>query len=276
MPELPEVETTLRALRVIGRTIMAARGIDYLPTIAPASPEALDQALRGRQIIGAFRRGKYLLFALTDDAILSVHLRMSGRLLRLPGLPEADRHTRLILDLDDATALVLRDPRKFARVRILSQAEFRALDATLGPEPFDICRDAEAWKARLSAHGRRGLKALLMDQRFVAGIGNIYADEALFRARLHPLRRAGTLSKAEMHCLAASILEVLEEAIAAEGTTLEDGAYRFGEGRAGNFALRLRVYGRAGKPCIRCGTPVVRIPFGGRSAYYCPSCQQRT
>lgn len=274
MPELPEVETTLRALDVAGRTVLAVRGIDYPPTVAPAAPEAFLQAVCNRRILGARRRGKYLLLQLEQEAVLAVHLRMSGRLLQLRGRPEPDRHTRLILDLDDGSSLVLRDPRKFARARVLSREELRKLDAALGPEPFSICRDAAAWLARLARHPRRRLKALLMDQHFVAGVGNIYADEALHRACLHPLRLVSSLSPEEALRLGNALAEVLEEAIAAEGTTLADGAYRFGEGRSGSFHLRLRVYGRAGKPCFRCGTPIVRIPFGARSSYYCPSCQR--
>lgn len=273
MPELPEVETTLRALDVAGRTVLAVRGIDYPPTVAPASPETFARALLQRRILTVQRRGKYLLLHLEGEAVLAVHLRMSGRLLQLRGRPEPDRHTRLILDLDDASSLVLRDPRKFARVRVLSRQEYLGLDAALGPEPFSVCRDAAAWQARLFRHPRSRLKALLMDQRFLAGVGNIYADEALHRACLHPLRPVSSLSADEAVRLGEALLEVLEEAIAAEGTTLADGAYRFGEGRTGNFHPMLRVYGREGKPCLRCGTPIVRIPFAARSSYYCPVCQ---
>jgi formamidopyrimidine-DNA glycosylase len=273
MPELPEVETTLRALRVVGRTILSVRGVDYLPTIAPWGLEAFQEALRGRRVEQARRRGKYLLFLLDRSLALAIHLRMSGRLLQLPGRTDPDPHTRLILELDDGSSLVLRDPRKFARAGLLQEPELQALEAALGPEPLDLCRNPVAWKARLLAHPRRRLKALLMDQRFVAGVGNIYADEALHRAHLHPLRRVGTLSDTEAIRLGEALGAVLREAIAAEGTTLEDGAYRFGDGQSGRFALRLRVYRRAGKLCTACGTPIARILVSARSSYFCPKCQ---
>jgi len=274
MPELPEVETTARALRpaLAGRTIAAVRGVDYAPLVAPLSPQAFASALAGRRISAVGRRGKYLLLSLDDGSVLAIHLRMSGRLFVAPAGTPPDRHTRAILDLDDGHSLRFRDPRKFGRMRLLSAPEHAHLDRSLGPEPLDPAT-AAGWMERLRRHRRTRLKPLLMDQRFLAGLGNIYADEALHRAGLHPLRPAGSLYRQEAGRLQQAIVEVLADAIAAEGTTLSDGIYLFGEGEAGRFAERLRVYGRAGLPCAVCGHPIGRERIGGRSSHFCPRCQ---
>jgi formamidopyrimidine-DNA glycosylase len=229
--------------------------------------------LTDRTIRGVGRRGKFILLRLDSGDTLTVHLRMSGRLFLAPGKIGPDKHTRAIMDMDDGRELHFRNPRKFGRMRLLNASEYDALDARLGPEPLDSSFDAAAFVARLRERPRARLKPLLLDQRFLAGLGNIYADEALFRAGLNPLRRAGGISSEQGRRLHGAVAEVLHEAIAAEGTTLSDGVYRFGQDEAGRFAERLRVYGRGDQPCRVCGTPIVRQPIAGRSSHFCPHCQ---
>ncbi len=276
MPELPEVETTARALRrdLPGKTVVGVRALDYAPLVAPLTPEEFAAAMGGQRITGVGRRAKFVLLYLESGAVLAVHLRMTGRLYVVPGETEPDRYTHAVLDLDDGNSLHFRDPRKFGRMRLLTDREFSRLDALLGPEPLDPALTAARLHDRLQARGRARLKPLLLDQRFLAGLGNIYADETLFRARLHPLRAAGSLSEEEAGRLHRAMVEVLEEAIAAEGTTLSDGTFLFGSGEPGHFAERLRVYGRAGKPCLACGRPIERRIVGGRSTHFCLECQK--
>ncbi len=274
MPELPEVETTARSLRphLAGRAIVGVRAPDYLPLIAPYRGEEFVAALLGCRVREVGRRGKYLLLFLEDGRVLSVHLGMSGRLLFLPRGTPSDRHTHAVLELEGGQALHFRDPRKFGRIRLLSAEAYVALDRRLGPEPLSPAFTQEVLAERLRRHPRARLKALLLDQRFLAGLGNIYADEALFRAGLHPLRPA-QLSGEEIARLHRAIREVLEEAIAAEGTTLADRGFLFGAGEEGRFAERLQVYGRAGQPCPRCTTTLRREYVLGRSSTFCPCCQ---
>ncbi|MGB9722295.1 MAG: bifunctional DNA-formamidopyrimidine glycosylase/DNA-(apurinic or apyrimidinic site) lyase [Chloroflexia bacterium] len=275
MPELPEVETTARALRphLAGRTIVGIRALDYTPLIAPYGREDFIAALVGCRVQEVGRRGKHLLLGLEDGRFLAVHLGMSGRLLLFPGEIPPDRHTHAVLDLDDGRALHFCDPRKFGRMRLLSPEDYAALDRSLGPEPLSPDWTAGLLAERLRCRPRARLKALLLDQRFLAGLGNIYADEALFGAGLHPCRPAGSLSPEEVIRLHRAVREVLEEAVAAEGTTLADRAFLFGRGEGGRFAERLQVYGRAGRPCPRCGTAIRCERVAGRSSHFCPRCQ---
>jgi formamidopyrimidine-DNA glycosylase len=275
MPELPEVETTARILRqdLPGRTIVGVRGLDYLPLVKPLSPESFTTAVVGQRVHEVGRRAKYVLLHLDGGATLAIHLGMSGRLFLAPQEVPPSPHTHAVLDLDDGRALHLRDPRKFGRMRCLSAEEYAHLSARLGPEPLDPLLTTDALAGRLRGRPRARLKAVLLDQRFLAGLGNIYADESLFRAGLHPLRPAGSLSPEEVARLHRAIVEVLTEAITANGTTLGDGIFLFGEDEAGRFAEHLRVYGRGGEPCTICGTPLVRQVIAGRSSHFCPVCQ---
>jgi formamidopyrimidine-DNA glycosylase len=277
MPELPEVETTARALRpdLLGRKIVGARGIDYPPLVEPLSPETFCRRITGRLILAVGRRAKFVLLHLDNGDILTIHMRMSGRLYVAPGADPPAPHVHAVLDLGDGRALHFRDPRKFGRMRLLTAAEYARLDAHLGPEPVENHLSLDDLASRLRARRRGRLKAILLDQRFVAGLGNIYVDETLFRAGLHPLRPAGSLSPEEIAHLHRAIQQVLAEAIAAEGTTLGDMIYLFGEGRSGQFAERLCVYGRVGQPCPTCGTPIERQSIAGRSSHFCPVCQRR-
>jgi len=269
MPELPEVETIIHQLRprLLGRRIVAAWvGWERIVDRPPA--EVFCQRLRGQTFIAAKRRGKFLLFPLHGGETLLIHLRMTGSLLLHPGNVEPDRHTHAVLTLDDGQRLHYRDPRKFGRLYLVSDPQ--EVVGGLGPEPLAPDFDAKALAARLA--GRRArIKPLLLDQRILAGLGNIYADEALFRAGIHPLRSAQSLSADEIAQLHAAIRSVLQEAIRARGSTLRD--YRTAEGEPGRFQERLRVFRREGEPCPRCGTPLARIRIGGRSTYFCPRCQ---
>ncbi len=275
MPELPEVETTARILRpeLCGRAIVAVRGLDYPPLVEPLAPDGFAAAVAGRRIREVGRRGKHLMLQLDNGAVLAIHLRMSGRLLLTPRDVLPDRHTHLVLDLDDGKSLHFRDPRKFGRARYIAAEQYADWSARLGPEPLDSLFTAEYLAARLRARPRARLKALLLDQRFLAGLGNIYTDEALFRAGLHPLRAAGTLSLKECGALHQAIVQVLGAAILANGTTLGDGIFLFGADEAGRFAERLAVYGRGGQPCPVCGAALARQIIAGRSSHFCPVCQ---
>lgn len=263
MPELPEVETIVRTLRprVVGGRILEARYLS--PLAANHQPDAMAAHLTGRTIAGLRRAGKFLIFEL-DHGFLSVHLRMTGKLLfdAAPG-PFA----RAVLSLDTGT-LVFDDVRQFGR--FLWSPALPANIGKLGPEPFDLQPDEFALRLR----ARRGrVKPLLLNQQFLGGLGNIYVDEALFRAAIHPLAIAARISGPRARLLHAAVVEVLSEAIAAGGSSISD--YVDAEGRAGSFQRFHRVYGREGVPCLQCGKPIHRIVVGQRGTHFCPACQKR-
>lgn len=262
MPELPEVECIVRSLRpwLEGSRITA---VEFLsPLAAGGQPDHISRLLSRRRIASASRRGKFVLLAL-DAGFCAVHLRMTGKLL-WNGAPSP--HTRAVFELDHGR-LLLDDVRQFAR--IYASAALPEPVAALGPEPFDL--SPAAFRRRLLA--RRGrIKPLLLDQRFLAGLGNIYADEALHRARIHPLQPAATLPPRRAARLHEAILEVLREAIAAGGSSISD--YVDGGGRRGAFQLRHRVYARQGQPCPACGAAVLRMVIAQRAAHLCPRCQR--
>lgn len=273
MPELPEVETTARELRdlVVGCRVRAVGGMDWPWMLPNVAPDELARALVGRSIRAVERRGKYLLLRLDHGASLVIHRKMTGNLIVVPSDAPVQRHTHLVLSLEDGRDLRLVDPRKFARVYHFPDDELLRgfVEARLGPEPL----------AELSAEGladllrpRRGrLKPLLLNQLFLAGIGNLYADEILWQARLHPLRAASSLSADEVARLHQAIQLVLQEAIERRGTSLSD--YLDARGEPGRNQDYLRAYGRAGQPCPRCGEPIARMVIGQRGTWYCPRCQ---
>jgi len=271
MPELPEVETVVAQLRphLVGRRILAA-DVLWPRTLAAPDRTSFIERLLGRQITGLSRRGKYLLFELDSDDALIVHLRMTGRLEiveRDSPLREGP-HARAWFDLSGGECLVFTDARKFGRIWLAR--DLGEVLGALGPEPLDWEFDA----ARLAARIRRrrvAVKALLLDQAVVAGIGNIYADEALFLAGIHPLRPGLSLSDDEIERLHAAIRQVLREAISQQGTTLRD--YRPPYGLEGAYQNQLRVYQQTDLPCPRCGTPIQRIRVTQRSTHFCPQCQ---
>jgi len=270
MPELPEVESLARELRgaLVGRKIVGVE-VRWPRIVAAPDPETFARRLVGRRIREIRRRGKWLLLGLDEGEWLLVHLRMSGRLTVEDACAPDDVHTRVVFHLGDGQRLRFSDPRKFGRMALTACPEEWLGD--LGPEPPGLTLEQLAGMLQ----GRRvRLKPLLTDQRFLAGLGNIYADEVLWRAGLHPLRPADTLTLEETARLHGAIRQVLEEAIARRGTTLPDQRYVLPDGRPGEFAARLAVYGREGHPCPRCGTPIARTRVGGRSVHFCPQCQR--
>jgi formamidopyrimidine-DNA glycosylase len=270
MPELPEVETIRRALRdggrdgppLIGRRIQSAHLL-WERTLATPSPAEFGPRIAGQVIRDIGRRGKFLLFELSHDVLL-LHLRMSGDLLVESGEVPLAAHDRLALDLDGGLRLAFNDPRKFGRAWLVSDPG-GVLDG-LGPEPLSPELTPEAFHERLHAHHRQ-LKPLLLDQSFLAGLGNIYADEALHQARLHPLTIASQLDRAQAARLLASIRQVLEDGIQRQGASI-DWVYR-----GGDFQNYFHVYQRTGEACGNCGTSIQRIVVGQRGTHFCPACQ---
>lgn len=271
MPELPEVETIARGLRaaLVGHAIRAVE-VRWAGTVAAPAPAAFRKKLRGCMVRRVERRGKWLLIDLSSGETLLVHLRMSGRMLLGPAAAAGDPHTRVVLTLGDGRRVCFCDTRKFGRM-LLTADPGRVLDA-LGPEPLGDAFTPAALR-RMLAGRRSRIKPLLLDQRFVAGLGNIYVDESLWRAGIHPLRRADTLSRAEAARLCRAVRRVLRAAIRQGGTTLEDESFVGTGGEAGRFAVRLAVYGRAGKACPRCAATVERIVVAQRGTHFCPRCQ---
>lgn len=264
MPELPEVETIVRACRprLVGRRIVDFQS-RWRKNVRPALA-VVRRGLRDRTVVAVTRRGKLIVFHLDDGACLLTHLRMSGRLAWAGEEPEPLRHVRAYWDLADGRRLLLCDARKFGRIAYTR--DLAAATAGLGPEP--LARSfTPARLAALLQPRRRQLKPLLLDQTVIAGLGNIYVDEALFHASLHPTRPAHTLSAEQVRALHGAIRRVLALAIRNHGTTL-DWIYP-----GGWMQRRLMVYGRTGEPCRRCGTPIVGLRVGQRGTHVCPVCQ---
>lgn len=272
MPELPEVETVVRELRplLIGRTIRAVRsGKQALrfPWRAGWSRQVV-----GRQVASIARRGKWLLFHLSDNACLVGHLGMTGQMRVVPRETASELHTHLVFELDGGNDWRYRDVRRFGGLRWFptrADAESQ-LNDQLGPEPWDLQPDQ--WRQEL-LNTTRSLKATLLDQRIVAGVGNIYADEALHRSGLSPKLRGCDATAAEAERLRGAIVAVLEQAIEARGSSIRD--YIGGSGLSGSFQNELLVYGRAGEPCRTCGKSIVVVRLAGRSTHSCPDCQKR-
>ncbi len=272
MPELPEVETVVRSLapHITGREVAGAE-LRFEKTLRrPAA--YLFSELSGRKVMGLRRRGKMIVIALEGGPALVFHLKMTGQLMVVPPAEPRDKHVHFILSFASGDReLRFRDVRKFGFLRCLETgcvAEAPEM-AGLGPEPLDIGRREFA---SIFA-GRRGrMKSLLLDQRRIAGIGNIYADEILFAARIHPRTSAARLKAADFDRLWTEMRRILKRAIAAKGTSISD--YRDADGQEGGFQERLKVYGRAGEPCPRCKTPIRRLVVGGRGTHVCPRCQR--
>jgi len=268
MPELPEVETTVRGLaRVLeGRRIVAVEA--RRPDLRRALPEDLGQKLTGARVTGLRRRAKYGLIDTDRGDTLIFHLGMSGRWRIDPA--EIEKHDHFLITTDDGHRLALNDPRRFGSLDLERTQALNAWPAiaALGPEPLGL--EAGDLKRRLAGR-KAAIKLLLLDQRIVAGLGNIYACEALFRARIHPGRAGGSVSPARLRRLVPAIGEVLGEAIAAGGSSLRD--FAGPDGELGYFSNSFAVYGREGQAC-GCGGQVRRIVQGGRSTFYCPRCQR--
>jgi formamidopyrimidine-DNA glycosylase len=272
MPELPEVETVARSLapQVVGRTIAGVERLDWERMVETPPAPVFRDLIAGRRILGVRRRSKWVLLDLDDGWVLAIHLRMSGNLTVQAPADVARPHVHLVLALDDGRRIFFDDERKFGRVRLLDRGGLAALDAAHGPEPLADAFSAAEF-ARILAGRRTKIKPLLLDQRMIAGIGNIYASEALWLARIHPLLPAAAIDAAGAEALHGAIRAVLEKAIAHEGSSLRN--YRNSYGRRGQNQEHFLVYDRTGQPCQRCGTPIERIVVGQRSTFYCPTCQ---
>jgi len=273
MPELPEVETIRRQLApaLEGQTIARVEIRDWRWT-RPDPPEPVARELRGAAVERLQRAGKYLIWTLSGDRYLLVHLRMTGALLLDPvGEPA---HTRVWFTLAGGSRLAYVDPRRFGTGHLVHGTAALAayLSDRLGVEPLTPEFTAEALRAQ--ARGRRvPVKAFLLDQKRIAGVGNIYADEALFRAKIHPLRPVGKLTLAQLHRLRDGIEQALREGIDAKGASIDD--FRHIDGSRGAFQDRFLIHTRAGEPCVRCGNPVKKIVVGGRGTYVCERCQRK-
>jgi formamidopyrimidine-DNA glycosylase len=274
MPELPEVETIRRSLlaRVNDRAITSVTFGNFPGVISGADPATFAALLAGRRITGVRRRGKYLLVDLDDDSGFIVHLRMTGNLAVVPAYEPPLRFEQVSIVLDNGNSIRFTDQRKFGRIAYRPATQNRPLEGKLGPEPLESRFTATYLSQRLQ--GRTApIKALILDQRLIAGIGNIYADEALYRSRIHPALPGGAVSPAQVRSLVRSIKAVLRGAIEHRGTTFS--SYRDADGAAGANQFRLNVYGRGrrGEPCLRCGTSLATITVGGRTSHFCPKCQ---
>jgi len=274
MPELPEVETIASDLRphLVGRTVVRCELL--FPTIVRhPEPEVFVDSVVGQQITSIGRRGKYILIRLVDDLVLVVHLGMSGQLRIVAASTPLAKHTHAVLDLDDGRQLRYVDPRRFGRLLLGTEAALREVKAmpTLGPEPIDPGFGADDMYQRFRRRKAK-LKAILLDQSTIAGVGNIYADESLHRARLRPDRIAGSLSRKSVQRLHESLRESLLVAIKNRGSSVD--TYRDAWGEVGGQQEKLLVYGRAGEPCFTCGRPLSLVRIAGRSSVFCRHCQR--
>jgi len=290
VPELPEVETIVRRLarRLPGRTVI--RADVRRPNVVRGSPRKLERALEGATIASVSRRGKFLVFRLEDGRVWWSHLRMTGqwrverprrgaarragRALAARDAP-ADPYARAVFDLDDGSRLTFVDVRTLGEMEVLTARGWARREAAMGVEPLSPAFTPERLDDLLDRSGRQ-VKEFLLDQSKIAGIGNIYASEALWRARISPRRRARNVGPVRAMALHAAIVGVLQDAIRKAGTTLGETSqdYVDSDGVPGGFAEFLAVYDREGEPCRRCGTPIRRIVQGQRSTYYCPTCQR--
>jgi formamidopyrimidine-DNA glycosylase len=273
VPELPEVETVRSMLDPIltGRRLEDVEIRDERLT-RPFDPSTVADELRGERVEAVGRRGKYLVLRFGSGKTLLAHLRMTGSFRKVDDGNDEGTHVRAVLTLDDGTRVAYRDVRRFGTWLLVDADQFDDyLGTRVGAEPLERGFGPATLAARLA--GRRApVKAAILDQRTVAGLGNIYADEALWRARIHPLRPAGELEPEEVRRLHRAVRRALEIGIARQGATLRD--YAQPDGGRGSMQLEFKVYGRGGEPCPRCGTPIEKTRVGGRGTWYCPSCQR--
>lgn len=274
MPELPEVETVVQDLiasGLIGKTLINAE-VHWLKTIADLKKEEFCQRIKGQHIRSINRRAKFLVFSLSKDTLI-FHLRMTGRLrIANPTLPHV-KEERLVLNLSSGEQLRFEDTRKFGRCYLVASPHL-ILDK-LGPEPLDEKLTPELFFQRLSTHSRK-LKSLLLDQAFLAGLGNIYVDEALWEAKLHPLQTSNTLTEKESHILLDAIRRVLQRGLESQGTTLGNGRTNFYrlDGSKGKNISSLKVFRRTGQACPRCQRVIKKIIVAQRGTHFCPNCQR--
>jgi len=274
MPELPEVETIVADLRphLVGRTIVRAE-LNFPTIVRHPEPEAFIDAVVGMRIESLGRRGKYILLGLVEEIFLVVHLGMTGQLRLVDPVTALEKHTHAVFFLDDGRQLRYRDPRRFGRLLLGTEQALLSSKKMprLGPEPIDPDFAADELYRRLRKR-RTAIKAVLLDQGAIAGVGNIYADESLHKARLRPDRIAGTLSRKSARRLHESLRESLQTAIANRGSSVD--TYRDAWGEVGGQQEKLLVYGRAGEPCFTCGRPLSAIRIAGRTTVFCRRCQR--
>jgi formamidopyrimidine-DNA glycosylase len=273
MPELPEVESVRRQLEplLVGRSLERVEIADPR-LVRPYEPAEVAAELEDERVAAVERRGKYLVVRFESGRVLLIHLRMTGSLrVTSPGEQRDDPHRRAVVTLDNGSDVAYHDVRRFGTWLLLEPGEDEPyLAARVGDEPLDTLFTAARLGERLDGR-RTSLKAALLDQRTIAGLGNIYVDEALWRARLNPLRAASGLDVAELRRLHRGVRAALEHGLARQGSTLRD--YRLPDGSAGAMQDEFHVYGRGGEPCDRCGTPIGKTRVGGRGTWYCPTCQ---
>lgn len=272
MPELPEVETIRLTLiqKLVGAKILSGEILHEKMVLGTTAAEFLDQVAE-KTITGLERRGKYLLLELAEGLVIGIHLRMTGRLtVEQASLPVA-KATYFKLLLDNGMELRFNDQRKFGKVFLFEQGNPPQSLLKIGPEPLSPQFTASVLKERFG-HRSLAVKKALLNQEIIAGVGNIYADEALFVSGIHPARPVNSLTDDEINALFHGIQQVLREGIQYRGTTFRD--YRDGEGRQGSYQTKLRVYGQKGKPCPICGSLIEKMNFGGRGTHFCPLCQK--
>jgi formamidopyrimidine-DNA glycosylase len=273
VPELPEVETVRASLEpaLVGRRFERVEISDPRLT-RPLDPDEVAAELNGEVVQALERRGKYLVVRFRSGRVLLIHLRMTGSLgHHRNGTLQDDPHRRAVVRLDDGSDVTYRDVRRFGTWLLLEPGEDAPyLTERLGEEPLDAGFTTSVLAARFN-NRRAPVKAAILDQRAAPGMGNIYADEALWRARIHPLTPAGQLTRPEIRRLQRGIRDALRAGISRQGTTLRD--YRTPTGARGSMQDELRVYGREDEPCLRCGTPIARTRVAGRGTFYCPTCQ---
>jgi formamidopyrimidine-DNA glycosylase len=272
MPELPEVETVRAQLEPVltGRRFERVEIRDPR-LVRPYEPAEVAAELEGERVAAVERRGKYLIVRFESDRVLLIHLRMTGSLRHSGDGLDEDRHRRAVVRLDDGSDVAYRDVRRFGTWLVLEAGELVPYLATrVGDEPLDALFTAARLGERL-AKRRAPIKAALLDQRTLAGMGNIYVDEALWRARINPLRPAESLDRKELQRLHKAIRTTLQAGIARQGSTLRD--YVLPDGGSGSMQDEFKVYGRGGEPCDRCGTPIAKTRLGGRGTWFCPTCQ---
>ncbi|GAB4126129.1 MAG: bifunctional DNA-formamidopyrimidine glycosylase/DNA-(apurinic or apyrimidinic site) lyase [Roseiflexaceae bacterium] len=272
MPELPEVQhaTDSLAAQILGHRIARVIKLDWPRMVETPDPAQFVELLVGRRFEGARRRAKWIMLELDQGWTLALHLRMSGHITVEPPGSEPSQYVHFAFELDDRRVVLFHDTRKFGRARLLDAFGLAELEAAHGVEPLDPAFTPAQLAQILRARARQ-LKPLLLDQHVVAGIGNIYADESLWRARLHPLRLSDTLSDEEISALHAAIRASLEAGIRNGGSTLRD--YRNAYGKAGTNQQHFYAYDRQDRPCERCGTAIVKTFIGQRGTHYCPVCQ---
>lgn len=272
MPELPEVET----VRLILQAKLKDTGIEdvkvYYPKIINGDISYFREKIKKQHFRSFFRRGKYLLFLL-DDFILVSHLRMEGKFYYFQNEPQVDKHTHLLFKLSNNAYLAYHDVRKFGRLQLLSKDININSFLNLGPEPFEEDFNLDYMAKSLAKYRNKTIKEVLLNQHFVAGIGNIYADESLFKAKINPLTRASYLNKNELKSLKEAIVSILNKAIEKGGTTIRSFTSQLGI--TGHFQLQLAVYGKKNELCSNCLTPIKKIIVGGRGTHFCPSCQKQ-